>query len=354
MRVIGISNKTRYWQEYAFSNPPEGYRYARMMDVPWHVLRISNQFLAHTKFFFPFRHADIHHTYNGIVANRAPWVIEVESYLPRYRPMREDHALAKWAMRRLASNDCKAILFSSEHTARMNREKLAAAGVDPAKTAVLYRAVEHYMAPERPTDVFQVLFVGNGFYRKGGVELLKAFQRLKRPEARLRIISSMEIDWAVLPDEARQQWVRQAIASDPRIQWDPGLPHAQVVQCMRRAHVFVNTTFGDTFNNAVMEAMGCQLPVIGSGVSALPEMIEHGHNGFIIDVADQDSERIATEIHAHLERLMDDAALARTMGERSMAIARTRFDIRARNARLRAIYDRALGEPVSDGNSSAI
>jgi len=28
MRVIGISNKTRYWQHYCFSNPPDGYRYS--------------------------------------------------------------------------------------------------------------------------------------------------------------------------------------------------------------------------------------------------------------------------------------------------------------------------------------
>ena len=55
MRVVGISNRTRYWQHYVFSNPPEGYRYERMLDVPWHMLRVNNQFLAHTKFFFPFK-----------------------------------------------------------------------------------------------------------------------------------------------------------------------------------------------------------------------------------------------------------------------------------------------------------
>ena len=342
MRVIGISNKTRYWQEYAFRNAPEGYRYERMLDIPWHVLRVQNQFLAHTKLFFPLRRADIYHTYNGIVVNRAPWVIEVESYLPRYRPMPDDHRLAKWALRRLASHDCKAILFSSEHTARMNRERLAQAGVDLAKTAVLYRAVEHYRAAERPTDVFNVLFVGNGFYRKGGVELLKAFQQLKRPEARLRIISSMEVDWAVMPTDEQVRWVEHTISGDARIQWDRGLPHAEVVQCMRRSHVFVNTTFGDTFNNAVMEAMGCQLPVIGSRVSALPEMIEDGSNGWMIAVHDQNSERIASELHQKLERLMDDPGLVRSMGERSMAIARSKFDLRARNAGLLAIYDKAL------------
>jgi hypothetical protein len=125
MRVIGISNKTRYWQHYCFSNPPDGYRYSRMADVPWHVLKVKNQFLAHTKLFFPLKHADLYHTYNSIVANRRPWVIEVESYLPRYKPMKETNPLFKWGQRRLASNDCKWLLFTSENTARMNRENLS-------------------------------------------------------------------------------------------------------------------------------------------------------------------------------------------------------------------------------------
>ena len=145
MRVVGISHKTRYWQHVAFREPPDGYRYARLVDFPWHLLPIRNAFLWHTRYFFPVRRPDICHTYNCIVANRWPWVIEVESYLPRYRPMRASHPLYKWGLRRLASTDCRAILFTSEHTAGMNREHLVKAGVDPTKMSVLYRAVEQFL-----------------------------------------------------------------------------------------------------------------------------------------------------------------------------------------------------------------
>lgn len=342
MRVVGISNKTRYWQHYCFSNPPEEYRYSRMLDVPWHVLRVKNQFLAHTKFILPFKHADIYHTYNSVVANRHPWVIEVESYLPRYRPMKETHPLFKWGQRRLASNDCKGVLFTSENTARMNRDNLLRIGVDPAKMTVLYRAVEQYLPAEKPAGRFTILFAGNGFYRKGGVELLKAFQRLGRTDAQLWIVSTLEVDWGITPSTDDVAWAERTIEEDERITLHRGVPHARLLQLMRRAHVFVSTTFSDPFNNTVLEAMGAQLPVITSDVSSIPEIVEHGRNGWTLSVTGRASDEIADDIAAHLRVLMDDPARLRLMGGESLAVVRAKFDLRVRNARLTELYDAAL------------
>lgn len=342
MRVVGISNKTRYWQHYAFSNPPEGYRYSRMADVPWHVLKVSNQFLAHTKLFHPLKKADIFHTYNSIVVNHRPWVIEVESYLPRYKPMQEDHPFFKWGLKRLRSNECKALVYTSENTMRMNRDRLIAQGVDPAKMHVIYRAIEQYLPGEKDKGRFTILFAGNGFYRKGGIELLKAFQRLGRTDARLVIVSTLEVDWGITPSAADIAWTERTIADDERITLHRGMGHDALLQEMRKAHVFVSTTFADPFNNTVLEAMGAQLPVISSHVSSIPEMVEHGGNGWLLQVSDRTSDAIADDIAAHLRQLMDDPALWMRMCSRSLAITREKFDLRVRNRRIAALYDGAL------------
>lgn len=343
MRVIGISHKTRYWQHYAFSNPPEGYRYSRMVDVPWHVMGVNNQFLAHTKFFLPFKHADIYHTYNSVVANQRPWVIEVESYLPRYKPMRETHPLFKWGQRRLASADCRALIFTSHHTLRMNRDKLAAVGVDPAKMQVIYRAVEQYRPGEKDPAHFTILFAGNGFYRKGGIELLKAFLRMDRADARLVIVSTLEVDWGITPGAEDIAFAERTIAGDPRITLHRGLGHAKLLQLMRRAHVFASTTFADPFNNTVLEAMGAQLPVISSRVSSIPEIVDHDRNGWLLEVEGRASDAIADELAHRLRLLMDDPALLQRMGAASLAVVRERFDLRVRNAALRKLYDGITG-----------
>lgn len=342
MRVVGISNKTRYWQHYAFSNPPEGYRYTRGLDMPWHVLKVRNQFLAHTKCFLPLKHVDIYHTYNSVVANHRPWVIEVESYLPRYKPMRESHPLFKWGQRRLAGADCKWLIFTSTNTFHMNRDRLVAAGVDPAKMVVLYRAVEQYVPGPKDASRFTILFAGNGFYRKGGVELLKAFQRLGRPDAQLVIVSTMEVDWGVVPSAQDVQWAERTIADDPRITLHRGLGHDKLLQHMRRADVFVSTTFADPFNNTVLEAMGAQLPVISSTVSSIPEIVEHDRNGWLLQVNGRHSDAIADEIAEKLRALMDSPELLVRMSGNSLAVVREKFDIDVRNARIAALYDQAL------------
>jgi glycosyltransferase involved in cell wall biosynthesis len=343
MRIIGISHKTRYWQHYAFSNPPEGYRYSRMVDVPWHVLGVRNQFLAHTKFFLPFKHADLYHTYNSVVANHRPWVIEVESYLPRYKPMRETHPLFKWGQRRLAGNDCKALIFTSRHTLGMNRDKLAAVGVDPAKMQVIYRAVEQYQPGEKDPARFTILFAGNGFYRKGGIELLKAFQRLGRSDARLVIVSTLEVDWGITPSADDIAFAERTIAGDDRITLHRGLGHAALLQVMRKADVFASTTFADPFNNTVLEAMGAQLPVISSRVSSIPEIVDHDRNGWLLEVEGRTSDAIADELAGRLRQLMDDPVLLQRMGAESLAVVRERFDLRVRNAALRKLYDGITG-----------
>jgi glycosyltransferase involved in cell wall biosynthesis len=342
MRVIGISHKTRYWQHYVFSNPPDGYRYSRMTDIPWHVLGVNDQFLAHTKYFLPLKHADIYHTYNSVVANHHPWVIEVESYLPRYKPMAETHPLFKWGQRRLASSDCKALIFTSRHTWSMNHAKLEATGVDPAKMHVIYRAVEQYLPGQKDRSTFTILFAGNGFYRKGGIELLKAFQRLNRPESRMVIVSTLEVDWGVVPNEADIAYAERTIASDPRITLHRGLGHAALLQQMRKADVFASTTFADPFNNTVLEAMGAQLPVISSRISSIPEIVQDGRNGWLLEVTDRSSDAIAEELAQRLRSLMDDPSLLKHMGAESLAVVREKFDLRVRNAALVKLYDQAL------------
>jgi len=342
MRVIGISNRTRYWQQYAFRHPPDGYRYSRMLDFPWHTLGVRNQFLLHTKLFLPLKGADLYHTYNSIVANRRPWVLEVESYLPRYKPMSEKHPLFRWGLRRLASADCKGLVFTSRNALRMNREALAANGVDPAKMDVVYRAVERYEPGERDTGRFTVMFAGNAFYRKGGVELLDAFRSLGRPEARLWIVSRMEVDWGVEPDPETIERVERTIAEDDRIQLYRGLPHGELLQLMRRADVFVTTTFADPFNNTVLEAMGAGVPVIASDISSIPEIVAHGRNGYLLGVADRPSGEIAEDIAQHLRLLMDDPALRDRMAAASHEVVRERFDVSVRNERLKRLYDQSL------------
>ncbi|MBK7271091.1 MAG: glycosyltransferase family 4 protein [Flavobacteriales bacterium] len=214
----------------------------------------------------------------------------------------------------------------------------------PRKMQATHRAVEQYQPGDKDKEHFTILFAGNAFYRKGGVELLKAFQHLGRKDARLWIVSTLEVDWGHFPSDEDKAWAERTIAEDPRITLWRGLGHADLIQRMRQAHVFVSTTFADPFNNTILEAMGTQLPIIGSQVSSLPEVVQHGRNGWLLPVEDLDSDTIADDLAHRRRQLMDDAELRERMGRASLAVVREKFDLRVRNETIAAVYGKALGD----------
>jgi glycosyltransferase involved in cell wall biosynthesis len=345
---IGHSHRSRQWQTYAFEHPPERMQYFRALDVPFYRLGTSSQFLLHTKWFVPGQGADLYHTYNGIVANHKPWIIEVEYNLPRYTNMPESDPRFQWGIQRLRSEDCRKILFVSAYAAENNRANFARWGIPWDKTEVFYRAVPRYEPVARPDEELHVLFAGNAFFRKGGVELLQAFRALPDPHLRLIIISNFEQDYRVIPSEADRAWAQQQIAADARISVYSNLPQAQVIEHMRRADLFVAPTYHDAFNNTILEAMSCGLPVITSDVVSIPEFVSHEENGFMLPVSlKREQEQIVADLKRYLQTMVAQPELRRKMGAASHRICRERFSIEVRNQALSRILKQALApQPV--------
>ena len=76
----------------------------------------------------------------------------------------------------------------------------------------------------------------------------------------------------------------------------------------------------DGIPNVMVEAMACGLPVVGTQVSGIPELVVSGQNGLL--VAPEDPEAVAEA----LVRLYEDPRLARSLGMRAKATVRERFD----------------------------
>jgi glycosyltransferase involved in cell wall biosynthesis len=79
--------------------------------------------------------------------------------------------------------------------------------------------------------------------------------------------------------------------------------------------VFVLPSLSETFSNAALEAMAMQLPVILTRTGGASEMIEHGKEGYIVDVA---------ELPRQLPGLLEQLRLDNVMRTRMAAAAALR------------------------------
>ncbi|HEX2597935.1 MAG TPA: N-acetyl-alpha-D-glucosaminyl L-malate synthase BshA [Terriglobales bacterium] len=75
----------------------------------------------------------------------------------------------------------------------------------------------------------------------------------------------------------------------------------------------------ESFGLAALEAMACEVVPIATNVGGIPEVIEHGKNGFLADVGD-----VETMAQCAIEILADESKL-RAMGKASRTSAQARF-----------------------------
>ncbi|MFM9106170.1 MAG: glycosyltransferase family 4 protein [Chloroflexota bacterium] len=121
----------------------------------------------------------------------------------------------------------------------------------------------------RYDDLLKVGFIGNGFTRKGADLLLRVHQEHFADRAHLTLVCG---------DAPRGS------ASLPNVKLMAEVPwHELMTEVLPGFDLFVFPTRFDYSPYAVIEAMTAGVPVIATRVGAIPEMIEDGRSGFLID-----------------------------------------------------------------------
>jgi len=157
-----------------------------------------------------------------------------------------------------------------------------------------------------------ILYVGIDWNRKGGPELVAAFQKIlaQHPDASLTIVGAnpkVEI---------------------PNCTVLGRIPPEEVAQYYEKATIFCLPTHLEPFGIAFLEAMQARLPVIGTRIGAIPDFVHDGWNGFLIEPGDEQG---LTEA---LIKLLDNPDQCREFGERGFALAQERYSWEAVGRRL--------------------
>ncbi len=118
---------------------------------------------------------------------------------------------------------------------------------------------------------------------------------------------------------------------------------SDVPALLRRMEICCLSSKSEGMPNVVLEAMAAARPVVATRVGGVPELVEDGDGGILIEPGDVGG------FAAAVSRLLAEPELARRMGERGRERARRRHDCAAAALYLGDLYRQALGETPAAG-----
>lgn len=180
-------------------------------------------------------------------------------------------------------------------------------GIDPKKVSVVRAGPPLDIDIER--DGFlkdyqarNILFVGLEPARKGLDVLRKAYSQVA----------------AVYPDATLQIVGTEGATADGII-YHGKLYGEPLKKLLYASQVFALPAFREPFGNVIVEAMWAKCACIGTNTGAMPEIIEHGKSGFIIEPGDEEA------LAQGILQLFDSPELLRDIAERGYQRASAKY-----------------------------
>jgi starch synthase len=195
--------------------------------------------------------------------------------------------------------------------------------VDPARVHVIYNGIDTELyAPAASTDALEtygidrdrpyVLFVGRITRQKGLAHLIRAAADF---DADVQVVLCAGApDTPEIADEiergveslAQQRagviWVREPAARD------------EVIQLLSHATVFVCPSIYEPLGIVNLEAMACQTPVVASAVGGIPEVVQDGVTGLLVEYSEDEPQQFEAGIARAVNELCGDRTRADAMG----------------------------------------
>lgn len=175
-----------------------------------------------------------------------------------------------------------------------------------------------------------LIFVGKLSKDKGILELTDAFIRvhIDNPGLHLFIIGNG-------PETLTLSNIVASCKLRDNIHFIGQLPHDDIANYLSASDILILPSHSEGLPNAVLEAMACSLPVIATRVGGIPEAVEDGKSGILIDVKDVDS--LADAINY----LIMNNDLAGQMGSYGRRIVESKFTWQRNAEKMIGIYKEA-------------
>jgi len=362
---------------YLVKFPPEGVEY----DVDQKFLNLKSSFgwkkevkkkiwKTMTKFRPPYVNVDIgvnqliHSCHGMLISNKDPWIVDVE-HAPSFANYQAASLLKDGyrnkIIKLLSSASCKKIIPWTDAAKKSLENAFRDERVNK-KMEVVYPAVDiKNIGAKRDGVSVKFLVASRFFYEKGGKQALEVFEKLdKKYDVELSVLS-------IVPEEIKKKYSKiKTINFIEKIFVTSDRPNAIFEDYYSKYDILFNLTFADTFGLASIEAMSCGMPVLGTNLFSMPEIVEDGKTGFLVNspvsCLNEDfslkyhkdfgnlevffSEIKAThpefinDVASKASLLIEDSKLRHSMSRNAKkSVESGKFSIKTRNRQLRRIYE---------------
>lgn len=167
----------------------------------------------------------------------------------------------------------------SEYAARTSCEYY---GIERSKVHVVHAGcnVQTHDASARPLEREYVLFVGRDFQRKGGDLVVDAMNMVRKHH---------NVDLVIAGPE---KWMRKESMPDG-IHMLGNISPTKLHPFYQHASLFVMPSYFEAFGIAFAEALCYGIPVIARNSCAMPEIVTHGSNGFLLGAQSESPAELA-------------------------------------------------------------
>lgn len=257
---------------------------------------------------------DIYHSFNDVCITDKKWVVTFESMVPRFLNLVNNHTdgdvvtynhnpIVYRFLEKIAMDNCIRVIALSKCTLSIHEAMLSAYPTLKekilSKSIVIYppqkRMIETQDIPKKGSRYIEFVFVGSDFYRKGGGEVVIAFNRLledlnENQRVRVKLIIIGDLDnkhnYAHHNYQDNDNFFREVegiINENKAITHYKRMNNKDILSLIKNSHVGLLPTWADTFGYSVLEFQASGCPVITTNVRALNE-INNNEIGWVIDI----------------------------------------------------------------------
>jgi len=177
-----------------------------------------------------------------------------------------------------------------------------------------------------------IIYVGSLGERKGIKLLLSISSELIKefPDIKISIVGNYE---SINDEREITNYYKNSILDKNNVILFGQVGYKELIEAYSKNTIFVLPSYNENFPMSILEAMASGLVIIATSVGAIPEVIENGVNGFVIEPGNPN------ELLEKIKALFSDYELIARIQNNNYFTVRNKYDIRKLNLKIFEIYN---------------